>query len=59
MVAEILARSEDTVAQPAEIFRRGDQLMIALYPSDDAPTLEVPLGEFLAAIGKGLERLGW
>jgi hypothetical protein len=59
MVAEILLRSDDTVAQPAELFRQGDRTMIAIYPNGDFPTLEIPLGEFLGAIGKGLERLGW
>jgi hypothetical protein len=57
-VAELQIQHESTVDQPVEIFRVAGKLMIALYVSPERPPIELPLGEFLEAVGKSIDELG-
>ncbi|HEU5205909.1 MAG TPA: hypothetical protein VFU17_16590 [Candidatus Limnocylindrales bacterium] len=58
VVAELQIHHESTVDQPVEIFRVDGKLMIALYVSPERHPIELPLGEFLEAVGKSIDELG-
>jgi hypothetical protein len=59
LVAEIELRGPSSIDQPAEIFKSGGRIMLALYPRADGEPWEFPLAEFLEAIGGATARLGY
>ena len=53
-VAEMHAHTHEGIDVPAEIYREGGRLRIALYSKTEGQTWDYPLGAFISAIGRGV-----
>jgi hypothetical protein len=58
VVAEFHVREGDFVNIPAEVYRDGEQLMIALFAREGGVSWEFRLADFLEALGRGIAIVG-